>query len=148
MAQFPSLPPTSGSAPPSKRPTHHLQVDLAGLDVDELLELRAQIDDRLPVKALKDLDLERELVLQLLASQRLQRDVLEDDETPANQRAQVSNSVAAILAQLVKLQAGVYTSERLKKIEQILIEVLNQLPEEQQDAFHQAYAKGLGVALG
>lgn len=142
---LPALPPSSGggSSKSSTKPTHHLQVDLRGMPLDELLRLRGEIDKVLPVSNLADIDLNRELVLQMLATQRLQADVLDDDETPANQRAQVANSVQAALAGLVKLQSEVYTSERLKKIEQRLIEVMHTQPMELQVAFMGAYEEAL-----
>lgn len=64
---------------------------------------------------------------------------MQDTEIPANQLAQVSNSTAAVLQQLVKLQETVYSTERLKRIEQKLIETLNTLPPEVQEAFLEAY---------
>lgn len=142
---LPSLPPMAGGQKPPRAATHSLQLDLTGMPVDELLELRVQIEQRLPVKQLKDLNLEQELVLQLLTSQQLQRDVLQDDEIPANQRAQCLNAVAAIIAQLVKLQTEVYTSERLKRIEGYLIESLVELPKPAQEVFMARYAGGLGA---
>jgi hypothetical protein len=142
---LPALPPASGSGPikPARAPTHSLQVNLDGMPVAELLALRAGIDEKLPVKDLADVDLNRELVLQMLQTQKLQRDVLEDEDTPANQRAQVANAVAAIINNLVKLQSEVYTSERIKKIEQALIQTLQTLPSEAQRAFFVEYEKAL-----
>jgi hypothetical protein len=144
---LPALPPASaGGFFRTATPTHSLQVDLTGMPVAELLELRAQIDEKLPVKDLADVDLNRELVLQMLQTQRLQSDVLKDADTPANQRAQVANAVAAIIAQLAKLQAELYTSERLKRIEGYLIESLQQLPTVAQAKFLELYEAGEGGA--
>lgn len=125
-------------------PTHHLQVNIDQLNPEELLELRKEIDQRLPTSSLNDLNLEKELVLQLLTVQKLQRDVLSEDDIPANQKAQTVNAVAANLATLAKLQTEVYTSERLKKVEQVLISVLQEMPMEQQEAFLEAYESALG----
>lgn len=144
---LPNLPPPSGGGQNQPRAaTHSLQVNLTGMPVAELLEVRAQIDEKLPVKDLADVDLNRELVLQMLQTQRLQSDVLKDEETPANQRAQVANAVAAIIAQLAKLQTEVYTSERLKRIEGYLIESLQQLPTVAQAKFLELYEAGEGRA--
>ena len=143
---LPKLPPQSGGGQNQPRAaTHSLQVNLTGMPVDKLLELRAKIDEKLPAQALKDLNLEQELVLQLLTMQKLQRDVLVDTDIPANQRSQVASGVAAILAQLVKLQGDVYTSERLKKVEQILAEVVRGLPVAQQEEWLESYRSALGV---
>lgn len=114
------------------------------LSVDELLEMRAQIDAKLPVKDLKDMDLSRELVLQTLALQALQRRVLREEETPANQVAAVANALSSALSNLVKMQNDLYTSERMKRVELILIECLDTLPEKVQRKFFEMYEKELG----
>lgn len=121
-----------------------LPIHLDKLELQDLLALRALIDEKLPVKSLKDLNIEQELTLQLLSVQGLQRDVLTDDDTPANQKAQTANAVAAALATLAKLQIEVYNSERLKRVEQVLIETLQTLPPEAQEAFLQLYEERLG----
>lgn len=128
---------------PSVQATHTLQVNLEGMPLDQLLELRNQIEQRLPAKDLKDLDLQRELVLQVLALQTLQGKVLKDDETPANQQAQVANALSAALTTLVKLQSDVFTTERLKRLEAALIEVINEQPTELQEAFLRTYSERL-----
>jgi len=114
------------------------------LSVDELLEMRAQIDAKLPVKDLKDIDMARELVLQVQALQALQRRVLREEETPANQVAAVANALSSALSNLVKMQNDLYTSERLKRVELILIECLDTLPEKAQRKFFEMYEKELG----
>jgi len=115
------------------------------LTIDQLLEMRAQIDAQLPVKDLKDLDLSRELVLQVQALQALQRRVMEDTSTPANQIAQCANSLSSALSNLVKVQNEVYVSERLKRIEAILIDCLDTLPEKAQRRFFEQYERELGA---
>lgn len=135
------LPPASGEAtdtpllPPSVGET--LGIDL--LSVDELLQLRAEIDFRLPARALTDLNMERELVIQLTTVQNLQREVLRDQSVQANQKAQTANAVAASLQTLAKLQTEIFTSERLKQVESLLIETLQELPTEAQEAFIAKY---------
>lgn len=114
------------------------------LSVDELLEMRAQIDAKLPVKDLKDMDMARELVLQVQALQALQRRVLREEETPANQVAAVANALSSALSNLVKMQNDLYTSERMKRVELILIECLDTLPEKVQRKFFEMYEKELG----
>jgi hypothetical protein len=129
----------------AKSATHHLQVNISEMPLNELLELRSRIDQLLPARNLKDIDLEQELVLQLMATQELQRSVLADSETPANQLAQVSNAVQAALQNLVKLQGAVHTSERLKRIEVVLIDTINKhFNAEQAEAFFAAYRVVLG----
>ena len=111
--------------------------------LQELLDLRARIERRLPARSLKDLDLEGELTLQFLALQQLQNAVIDDDDTPANQKAQVANSLSAALVNLVKLQGDVHSSERMKRIESILIDTLKDLPVEVVEAFLANYEQAL-----
>lgn len=114
-------------------------INLDGMKEDELLVLRARIDELLPVKDLSDLNLERELMLQLRAAQALQTKVIDDQLTPANQKAQVMNSVATIIQNLVKMQLEQYTPERLKRIELALIQMLKTMPEDQTEEFFKQY---------
>jgi hypothetical protein len=129
--------PAQATAPEQRAPH---DFDFNGLPVDELLRLRGEIEQRLPALALKDLDLEKELVLQFLASQRLQAKVLTQADTPANQKAQVANALASSLAALAKFQTEVHSSERMKRIEIALIDAINLLPNEAKEAFLTAYA--------
>jgi galactose-1-phosphate uridylyltransferase len=128
-------------APSARRAPH--EFDLEGMPISELLALRNAIEQKLPAKDLKDLDLSRELVLQVLALQQLQHTVLNSEDTPANQQAQVANSLSSALTTLVKLQSEVQTSERLKKIEATLVEVMQAQPKEMQEAFFAAYEERL-----
>ena len=122
---LPALPPVSGSHP-------HAHVagssNIEGMSVEELLALRLRIDEQLPAKSLAGLDLEKELVLQMLATQNLQKSVLTDYDVPANQKAQVCGAVASVLGQLVKLQSDIYTTERMKKLEEFMRGYLNDIP--------------------
>lgn len=138
------LPPISGGEPVVKVKRVPHDFDLKGLNPDQLLAMRNGIDQLLPVKLLKDVNLQQELVLQLLTIQRLQNETMLDDEVPANQKAQVAGTVASALGVLGKLQIEVYSSERLKKIEAVLIEVLKTLPTEQQNEFLTAYEAAVG----
>lgn len=142
------LPPVSGETleKPEKPPSIGATLGISTLSEVELLDLRSEIDQFLPTKALVDLNMERELVIQLIVVQNLQRETLRDDSVPANQKAQTSNAVASTLATLSKLQTEMYTSERLKKIEQVLIDTLQTLPQEAQEAFLTAYEANLGAA--
>ena len=109
------------------------------MPVDALLELRAKIDEHLPATALKDMNLETELVVQFQTVKALQSRVLEDDETPANQQAQVANSCASTLQQLAKMQGEQYTAERFKQIENLLVRLLNSWPDDMTKDFFRQY---------
>lgn len=119
--------------------------DLESMSEDDLLVMRRLIDQRLPTKRLGDLNLEQELVLQLLTAQKLQTDTLANEDIPANQKSQVIGTVASALGVLGKLQVEVYTSERLKKVEAVLIGVLKGLPHKAQDEFLTAYEAAIGA---
>lgn len=134
------LPPPSGEPERALKPPTLLEkLGLETLSEVELVRLRAEIDRKLPIRSLQDINMERELVLQLITVQNLQHDVLSNEAIPANQQAQTANTVAAALATLAKLQGDIYTSERLKKVEQALIECLQDLPKEAAAAFLDRY---------
>jgi len=139
--KVPDLPGSSDS--PAPKLVIRGPVDLKGLSLEDLLDLRARIEPLLPATSLQDIDLQRELVLQVSVLQQLQTSTHGDDTIAANQMAQVSNSLSSALANLVRVQNNVYTSERLKKIEAILIETLTELPQAAQAEFLEKYSKAL-----
>jgi hypothetical protein len=145
---IPELPPVSGESR-AKSPDLTIQaVDLTYYTHDDLVDLRSRIDELMPVRRLKDLNLETELVIQLQSVQRLQNSVINDNNTPANQKAQTAGQVASALATLSKLQSEVYSSERMKMIEAILIEAVKDLPLASQQAFMTRYEDALGKIDG
>jgi hypothetical protein len=141
-------PPTGGSAVPSLINTARRQqlaqpeargITLDDLDVGQLIELREQIEQRLPATLLANLNLEKELVIQFLAIKSMLSKIVDDDKTPANQRAQVANSVTSILGDMTKMQNAVYNSERVKKLEAAMIKALEVLPLETRQLFLDSY---------
>lgn len=146
MALMPELPPMSGSGPLlASKHTRSQNTRLEAMTEEELLDLRSQVDALLPIRRLKDVSMEVELVRQLGVVHRLQAEVIDDENTPANQRAQVAGQVANVLAVLSKLQVELYSSERLKKIEAVLIETINMMSPEAQEFFFQEYEGRLGL---
>jgi hypothetical protein len=151
MAQntgIPSLPPLSGGTPQVKvrAPTRIRRfVDLEGFTQEDLEDLRVELNGMLPSSRLRDVSMERELVQQLAVVHKLQRDVITDDDTPANQKAQVAGQVANVLSVLSKLQVEVYSSERLKKLEATLIETIKTLPMDSQIEFMELYERNLSA---
>lgn len=142
MEHYPEPPPLPGvKDTPFSKPTHVLQVDVSSMPLDQLLELRNRIEQQLPAKDLKDMDLKRELVLQVLALQQLQASVISNDEVAPNQKSQVANSLSSALSTLVKIQGDVNTSERFKKLEAALVGAISMLPPEAQHAFIEEYEK-------
>ena len=116
-------------------------LDLDAMSVDELRELRDEIDRRLPEEKLSQMDLTQELLSQYRLVQRLQTDVLEDDEVPANQRAQVAGQVASTLQQLVKMQTEFHNAERFRAIENLLIKSIKLMPLDVAESFIAEYER-------
>ena len=113
------------------------------MPVELLLQYRAEIDAALPATKLSDLNLEEELVIQYLETKALQASVIGDDETPANQKAQVANACSSILQQIVKCQAELHNAERFKTIEMILIKHMKRLPRDVVAAFLEDYERAV-----
>ena len=114
------------------------------LPVQVLLKYLDEIKSCLPAVNLGGMNLEEELVLQFTATKALQSDVMDDETIAANQRAQVANSVAATLQKLIDMQEKVYTLERWKSIESLMIRSLQKLPEELAEEFLVEYERILG----
>lgn len=104
------------------------------------LQRQAHIIQQHPT-SVSELSLEAELVVQYSKTRQLMDDTLNDSETPANQKAQVANSVVSALAQLIKLQEDLKKQETLKIMEGVLIEVLQTLPTEVRDKFFAEYER-------
>jgi hypothetical protein len=106
-----------------KKPSARQEDLLAGLGEDELLALRHRIDKKLNIDITK-LNLAEELGMQYRSGMVLLASVQEDKDTPANQRAQVFNSVSAMLEKIFKNQKIVYDAERLKRFESAFLKTL------------------------
>ena len=115
--------------------------DLDTMTHDELRELRDEIDRRLPEDKLSQMDLTQELLSQYRLVQRLQTDVLDNEEVPANQRAQVAGQVASTLQQLVKMQTEFQSAERFRAIENLLIKSIKLMPLDAAEAFIAEYER-------
>lgn len=111
----------------------------AGLPIQDLIRYRDQIMRHLPPVNLAEMDMEQEMLLQFHALRAVQNDVLDDESVAVNQRAQISNSVSAVLTKLADKQQEIYTSERLKKIERLLITAVEGLPDEVTQKFLDSY---------
>lgn len=115
---------------------------LAGLDDKALLALRRRIDGIIKVD-LARMNLAEELGLQYQAGMDLLTAVKDDDETPANQKAQVFNSVSKMLQDIIKSQKIVYSAERLKRFEAALLKVLGKLPADSARIYFDLYGEFL-----
>lgn len=113
----------------------------SALPVSLLVKYRDEILKNLPPTELDKFNMEQELLLQYHCVRELQNDVISDETIPPNQRAQVANSVASVLNKIAELQVGVYTSERFKNIENLMVRTLNKLPEDLAAEFIDQYEK-------
>lgn len=110
--------------------------DLDAMTEAQLLQLRAQIDARIPGLSLAEVNMTKELLLQLRSAKLLQNSVNEEKSgVPANQKAQVQNSIGNIIDKLAKIQMELYDSEAMKRLKAATIRVIRTLPKPQQDQF-------------
>jgi hypothetical protein len=116
----------SSGSNPSESP----RFQWAHMPQETLLQYLDEIKAVLNSTSLVEMNMEEELVLQYRAVKALQGRVIDDLETPANQRAQVANAVASSLTRLADLQMTIYTSERFKRVETLLIRHLSKMPED------------------
>ena len=112
---------------------------LSELSPADLRKLRGEIDRLLPEDSLDSLNLEKELVGQYRKVQRLQDDVLMDDEIPPNQRSQVAGQVASTLQQLVKLQVDLKQGEQMKRMESAFLDAIEDVDEDVKAKFFANY---------
>lgn len=92
---------------------------------------------------IETLDLDSELVKVYAKAQKLLDTIVGSVDVPANQQAQVFNSVVTMLDRLAKMRTDVYNAERLRKLEQSLIRTLQAYPQELQEAFLRDYERSL-----
>lgn len=109
--------------------------------IAELVRFRDEINEALPSTELSKLNLEEEVLLQYHVVREMQSDVLGQEDIPPNQKVQVANSVASILKTLADQQESLYTSERFKDIENLLIRSLTSLPEKTASKFLDEYER-------
>lgn len=90
---------------------------------------------------LSELDLDHELLQQYKAASDTY-EAIKAGNTPANQKAQLLNTITTILTGILKLQTDLYNAERLKKLESTLIATLKDFPE-LREPFLEKYKKAL-----
>lgn len=108
-------------------------------------DLKARVLVNIAATSLAELDLDKELLDQYKNAKQLLKDVDDDEETPLNQKAQIMNTITAILTKIIENQTALYDAERIKLIESVLIDVLKGFPEINQ-AFLLRYKEALSNA--
>jgi hypothetical protein len=113
-------------------------VDISTYTTADLLRLRSRINARLPDVSLEDMDLAEELVSTFRVAQQMLNDAQNDDDTPLSQKAAATNSITSALKALAELQKGLFTAQRMQRIESALTKALEAFPE-LQEKFFDAY---------
>lgn len=119
-----------------------LKTSLKALPARELRKLLTMVEELLPgtpVKKVKDLDLEDELMQQYTTTKELMEECRGDPDIPPSQKAQVANSVVSTLKQIRDMQKDLRLQEEVKLTETVLIEMIKTLPQDTKDEFFAEY---------
>jgi hypothetical protein len=95
---------------------------------EQMIVLRDRINTLLPSAGLMSLNLETELVENYKLTVTLYNDIIHDETVPANQKAQVVNSCSSLLKTIAELQESVHGTEQVKKLQNIFVATLKELP--------------------
>ena len=115
-----------------------MNMELEDHDLHEPLESKRRYhgSNYIPEQgSLKNLDLDAELYNAYAKAKNYLADVQSDDQVPANQLAQLMNTISAILKEIVKMQTELHNAERVKKLEAAMIQAIKLAPLESQQAF-------------
>ena len=78
---------------------------------------------------LKDIDIGVELEHAFRIAKTLLDSCVNDSETPLNQKAQIIGALNTILAAMTKQRTDIYSAERVRTLESVLLKVLKRHPE-------------------
>lgn len=104
-------------------------------------------EDKTDKESFNNLDLLSETVRLFRQTKKLLSKVLSDTSTPANQQAQVVNTLSNLLRSLSEQQTDLFNAERLKRLENVVITLVKDLPVAQQEAFLVAYEREVCLAI-
>jgi hypothetical protein len=91
--------------------------------------------------SLRSLDLDAQLYTTYAKAKNYLAEIQNLEDTPANQVAQVFNTISGILKEIVKMQTDLYSAERVKKLEAAMIQAIKLAPREAQEEFFREYEK-------
>lgn len=91
--------------------------------------------------SLRSLDLDAQLYTTYAKAKNYLAEIQNLEDTPANQVAQVFNTISGILKEIVKMQTDLYSAERVKKLEAAMIQAIKLAPKEAQEEFFKEYEK-------
>ena len=97
------------------------------------------------VGGLETIDLLGETVRLFRQTKRLMTKVVSNEALPANQKAQVANTLGGLLKTLSNTQTDLYNAERLKRLEHVIVRILQDFPAELQERFLTAYEREVNV---
>lgn len=111
----------------------------------ELIQWYQEIREHLPPTSLSKMNMEEELLLQFHTLNMLQTEVINNTASEVREKVQVANAVTTSISKVMALQVELYSSERFKAVELLLIRVLKDLPEESAAKFIEGYEKILAA---
>lgn len=107
----------------------------------ELVQWYQEIREHLPPTSLSKMNMEEELLLQFHTLSMLQTEVMSADMADIKEKVAVGNAVSTAIGRVMSLQIALYSSERFKAVELLLIRVLKDLPEDAAAKFLDGYEK-------
>jgi len=96
------------------------------------------------IGSLKELDLDQELYTNYMEARVFLNTLIGNAAVPANQIAQVMNTISTILKEIVKMQMDLLNAERVKKLEACMISAVKLMDEDAQNEFLKSYETMLG----
>lgn len=128
-------------------PAELLMPEVRQLDERNLAALRHELDILLDLD-IAGMDLGKEIVLQYRQGKALLAEVQVDKTVPANQQAQLFNTLRAQLTEIFKQQEVIWSMQRLKKYEVAFVKASNLLTPEAKTAFMSLYGTYLKELAG
>lgn len=98
-----------------------------------------------PLETLESINVDSEIASLYRDAKHLLSEVSASADTPANQKAQVLNSVISLIERISRLRTDLYSAERMRRMEQTLIRVLRGFPQLQEE-FLEAYERALSTS--
>lgn len=117
---------------------------LDALTGNDLLVLKARVDQLLADKRLTKIDLEQEFLVQLGHARNLQRK-LESGAGKPSELAAALTGVTNILKEISKCRESVHSTEIMRKLESVIVEVFRDEPESVRKRFFERYNRAIST---
>lgn len=116
--------------------------DFEDLSTEELEALLNPAILEIPLpNSTKEISLDRELAQHYGRVRNFLYSIKDEEGIPANQVAQVFNTLTQVLAQITKLQQAVQNIKRLEAVEAALVRAMQTCPDEVKNSFFAEYEK-------